>query len=221
MFLVSFPSMMIVLLLLYIFILPHFYSDYVSTTISTTNNYYGFDMFDNETNTLYRPIDRVYSWASQAVGYTHGVPKVNFPPDNFFEHGKMTINLWDEDGTTGLVTPPKAWAVVEFQNTTHKIKEIDVIKNATGTNTYLDLENIIAKLGLKTDDDNPYCPIPSRIHYALAFPEGVPQEQLYVSLKKSIPTLKQVNPDNEEENTDNTGGLEWYGTEIESYNMVL
>lgn len=100
MFLVSFPSAVIVLLLIYIFTLPHFYSDYVDSKISTTKNYYGFDMFDNETNTQNRPISGMYASTYKALGFSFGISRVEFHHEIFFN--EMQIVLFEPDGSTSL-----------------------------------------------------------------------------------------------------------------------
>lgn len=64
---------MLVMFLLYIFIYPHFYNDYVDSKLSTVNNYFGFDMFDNATNTVTRPISGFYASSYKKFGFTFGV----------------------------------------------------------------------------------------------------------------------------------------------------
>lgn len=78
----------------------------------------------------------------------------------------MKIGLFQDDGSTELAQAPRAQIAVDFQNGTIKPTEIEVLKNGT-----VDLNNIVDRLGLGAS-----CPIPSRIHVALAFPKSLDQK---------------------------------------------
>lgn len=179
MFLVSFPSAMIVILLIYIFTLPHFYSDYVNSKISTTNNYYGFDMFDNQTNTINRPISSMYASTYKALGFSFGISRVAFHHEIFFN--QMQIVLYEKDGSAPLQQLPEVTVKVVLEDQTTKSHSIEVFPNGT-----FHLKDLGVTLGLPSPNA---CKIPSTIQFTIAFPKGAPQEQLFVSLRNTFPQL--------------------------------
>lgn len=92
MFLVAFPTMLVVALLLYIFIYPFFTEQHVDSRLSVQTNNFGFEVFDNSTNTEVRPISAWYAAARKPTsGGTLGVARMDFQPDVFFDDLAITL----------------------------------------------------------------------------------------------------------------------------------